>query len=110
MSAKMTNPIYQHILFRKITGELVGLRTVGDSSPEANYKFDYDDTYMFIKPNESKKIVRDFNNFDIGAGSYVYEITFLYYKCKDIIDPERAAKQKSIRIYLAHGGGKFALP
>lgn len=109
MDAKMTDPIYQHIFFRKNTGELVALNIVADSSMAFSYKFDYNESFVFLRPNETRKVERDFNNFDIGAGDYTYETTFLYYRCKDIIDLRRLVNKKRIKTYLVHDIGRVSL-
>jgi hypothetical protein len=106
---KMLDSKYQHIRLQDRSGKNVPLSTYADPTHMELFGFDYDQSYLFLLPNKTRKVGVDIGNFVVKAGSYAYDIIFLYYRCSDIIDIKRINEKKFINTFEVHATGTIVL-
>ena len=93
-------------------GKPVPLRSYREMGPPLlSQKFNFAEPYIFLQPQQTRKVYIDAGNFIVNASVYSYDIIFSYYRCRDIIDLARIRAKKDIhgRSLHAHGSINMGL-
>jgi hypothetical protein len=100
------------ITLQDSAGKPVPLRSYREMGPPLlSLKFNFAKPYIFLQPEQARKMYIDAGNFIVNASVYSYDVVFSYYLCRDIIDLTRIGAQKDIpgRSLHAHGSINMGL-
>lgn len=71
------------------------------------FGFNYSSSYVFIFPNEKRKIETSIEHYELSVGKYFYEFFVVYYPCKEIIDVVRIKNKVEISAWISDAQGNI---
>ncbi len=71
--------------------------------------FDYESSYYFVLPHETRRIPVAMSVFVAPPGVYTYQHLLIYFACNDIVDPKRIARGERIPTFATEMKGVLDL-
>jgi hypothetical protein len=79
------------------TGGTVQSKSFTDPAFSSDLGFNFNESYVFIKPGSTHRVYLNMSNYKLAPGRYTLSGLISYYKCRDIINKSRLTEKRDIK-------------
>jgi hypothetical protein len=107
VSASSLNVDSGSITFTDRAGRVIRPNSIANRRQTESLGFDYSDKYIFLQPKKETFFDVSVSNEMKAHEIYGYQVAFLYFSCRDIVDVTRIKQQKTVSAKAGSAVGHF---